>query len=278
MDQWQAELVKAAGLAVIGFVGGYGGFYLKYRGKLAELDILKKRRHIEGADHSDRIQKAKEVTRMLIEHRQNEISVDDFKQFESLFSEEPTGEKKTDEIVENILKLVPLGLLGTLHAKGVKFPDDLSITVTVEQRDGMYERVWRRGNEEYRQRELRTAEAINQKWSELYGRLEWNRRRLTEELAPNSAIKPADFEIEADRKLEEKYGKENLTLTEDDIKRVNIQLSTLHWVLGAAWDEKPDWTWESHRLLLKWKREGKRLGSIRSNDAATKKDSPPAQG
>ena len=40
MQDWQIELAKAFGLAVIGFLGGYGTYWLKSRDRLAELLTL----------------------------------------------------------------------------------------------------------------------------------------------------------------------------------------------------------------------------------------------
>ena len=40
MQDWQIELAKAFGLAVIGFLGGYGTYWLKSRDRLAELRTL----------------------------------------------------------------------------------------------------------------------------------------------------------------------------------------------------------------------------------------------
>jgi hypothetical protein len=76
---WYVEVLKTGGVALITFMAGFGSSYLKNRGALKELSVLRAKRDIEGTEFDERISRFGKLGTIVITLKKNKISIDELK-------------------------------------------------------------------------------------------------------------------------------------------------------------------------------------------------------
>jgi TRAP-type mannitol/chloroaromatic compound transport system substrate-binding protein len=93
----------------------------------------------------------------------------------------------------------------------------------------------------------RSDEAIQAAYEEFREKLLWNRHKAWVQRVENGEIrlpeaqKPILEQVKKEaRKIEKKYGQQNLLFDEIEWGLLNGRMSAIAWVLGAEWDESLD--------------------------------------
>lgn len=302
MQDWQIELVKAAGMAVIGFASGYGVFWLRFQEKQkdaglteeqrqVEYDEFKKRRRLIGSGEVEKVERADKLTDLIIKLKTHQISREEFVAYKeelvagrrfsrhySRVSSKPRGQTTydttPDEPTEGVSKdvtgasvlthelfvktatfdprltpeqrsLIAARLLGFLDEKGPNgFPvgyDDNGDKVEWIPSDKAEIEA---GDDEYWSMPLlRNENDIDAASEEFFDKVWWNRQQIWMEKLksgeePLSEKRKGILETAkaAAKRIEDKYGAENLGWDDFEWGMVNGKLSALRWVTGAEWD------------------------------------------
>jgi hypothetical protein len=93
----------------------------------------------------------------------------------------------------------------------------------------------------------RANKAILEAQEELFEKIWWNRHQamlagleyLGQALTPEEAEDLAKAERRA-RRIERKYGRENLMVSDYELDLLYGRLSALNWVLGSEWEDSPE--------------------------------------
>jgi pyrimidine deaminase RibD-like protein len=86
----------------------------------------------------------------------------------------------------------------------------------------------------------RNDKDILAEYNELWDKVWWNRHQVLLERAKNGEITIPESGYEAAKRIEEKYGRENLIMDDVDWGILQGRMSALSWVMGAEWDESMD--------------------------------------
>jgi hypothetical protein len=284
MQDWQIELVRAAIVMVISFIGGYGTYWLKNRGKerdaerrererQAEYEEFKKKRRLIGSGEVERMERFEKLTGIIIQTKTHNITEEDIDRYRDLMN---MGRKrrrqkalpKEDTKIESRELPQPLDRAAVeafiYNALSANMPDDsrrrtavkvLSIIdergpnklpvgydedgnkvewVPHEEEDAVDEPYW--GNEL-----LRSEDEIADAAEEFYEKVWWNRHQVAMErieAGERKPYSPAIFEkaMAAAKRIEEKYGADNLGWDTFEWGMINGKLSALRWVRGSEWD------------------------------------------
>jgi hypothetical protein len=228
MQPWQIELIKAFGLMVVAFLGGYGTNWLKNRDRMAELASLKAKQRFEGQSEAARLERAARLSELMIMHKQNQISPDDFEDFHDKILN-----KRRRKVTKPALKdqskqqeaFGPNGGKISILPNGdtveTFFDDDLEEETTMIL--------------------LRGESQIQDAEHEFYEKVWWSRNQLLMDRAKEGKGKAFSEEtIESAsntaRRIEATYGIENLGWDDFGWGMVCGKLSALRWVLGSEWD------------------------------------------
>jgi len=228
MQDWQIELAKAFGLAVIAFLSGYGTYWLKNRERMAELVGLKAKQRLEGSSEAARLERAAKVTEMMIVHRQDEITPTDFKEF-------------FDDVLNKRRKKKAQSIAGPSAAITAERGPNGGRVEILPNGDKV---EWIHDDdldEDFSMILLRGEKQLHQAEEEYFDKVWWNRHQVWREKIEAGEEPPPNPEIwakatAAAKRIENKYGEENLGWDDFDWGMVNGKLSALRWVLGDEWD------------------------------------------
>ena len=235
MQSWQVELVKAAGLAFVAFAGGYGMSWLKNREKekeavirererQAEFDEFKNRRRLIGSGEVERMERAEKLTDILIKQKQHGITFKELEEAKDLV----TGKKRRRSRAETLDP--PTGEVGLNGGKVGYLPNGDKVEWIVEEDEVPFPMLLRRNDNDI-------LAAYNEFWDKVW----WNRHRS---IMAREGDDTSDPNLrkgeEAARKIEAKYGIDNLEMDDFNYGLISGKLSALSWVMGSEWEGSMD--------------------------------------
>lgn len=236
MQPWQIELVKAAVLALVAFGGGYGTSWLKNREKekeaqirererQAEFEEFKNRRRLIGSGEVERMERADKLTDILIKQKQHGITTRELEEAKELVM----GKKRKRSKAETIDP--PSEEVGVNGGKIGYLPNGDKVEWIVdEQDDEPFPMLLRRNDNDI-------LAAYNEFWDKVW----WNRHRSIVAREGEDRDNPNWSKgEEAARKIEAKYGIENLDMDDFNFGLLSGKMSALSWVMGSEWEESLD--------------------------------------
>lgn len=231
MELWQVEVIKAAVLMVTGFVGGVGSYWLRNRERekerKSEIEKLRAKRRLEGTKEAERLASMEKLTDILVKHQEHEITPERFIEFSD-------------------------AVLRTRRSKQTRRAPIPTGGRPIEERGPNGGRVERLANgdkvewivddgEEFSMILFRGEEQIREAEGEYFDKVWWNRHQIwKEKIEAGEEPRPEPqlwaTATRAAKRIEDKYGVDNLGWDDFEWGMVNGKLSALRWVLGDQWD------------------------------------------